>query len=328
MRYQNTRVLLTGAGGFIGSHVTEALVKAGATVRAMLHYNSRSDEGNLRYLESRIRQEIDVVFGDLNDADSVRKAVRGTTRVFHLGALIAIPYSYLHPLSFIQTNVNGTANVLNACLENGIERVVVTSTSEVYGTAISTPMNENHRLHPQSPYAASKAAADHLAESYFHSYGLPVVVLRPFNTFGPRQSTRAVIPTIMVQALRYGFVEIGATWPTRDFNFVTDVADAFVRAGVAEGVTGEVFNVGTGEEHRIAEVVDIVSDVLGLPLAIHQVSERMRPEGSEVGRLVADAAKAEACLGWRPQHTFRSALETTLAWYGTHEKIIARAHAV
>src|SRR5439155_21046992 len=200
--YSGQKLLVTGAGGFIGSHLAEELVTCGASVRAFLHYNSRGEEGNLKYIASEIRREIEIVYGDLTDADAVRKAVRGSTHVFHLGALIAIPYSYVHPFSFVQANVLGSANILNACLEVGIERLVTTSTSEVYGTAVTVPMDETHRLHPQSPYAASKASADHLAQSYARSFDLPVVIVRPFNTFGPRQSTRAVIPTIIVQALR------------------------------------------------------------------------------------------------------------------------------
>src|SRR5262249_46125407 len=200
----------------------------------------------------------------------VKKAVRGVTHVFHLGALIAIPYSYVHPFSFVQTNVVGTANVLNACVDVGVERLITTSTSEVYGTAQTTPMDETHRLHPQSPYAASKASADHLAESYAHSFDLPVVIVRPFNTFGPRQSTRAVIPTIIIQALRHGVIEIGSTRPTRDFNFVTDIAEGFVLAGVAPDATGEIFNLGTGDEHSIQEVIEAVSTLLGIELLVRE----------------------------------------------------------
>src|SRR5207237_1221417 len=236
--YTGKTVLLTGASGFIGSHLAEELVTCGASLRAFLHYNSRGEEGNLKYVASEIRREIEVVYGDLTDPDAVKKAVRGTTRVFHLGALIAIPYSYVHPFSFVQTNITGTANILNACLEAGIERLVTTSTSEVYGTAVTIPMDETHRLHPQSPYAASKASADHLAESYARSFDLPVVIVRPFNTFGPRQSTRAVIPTIIVQSIRNGSIEIGSTTPTRDFNFVKDIAHGFALAGAASDVNG------------------------------------------------------------------------------------------
>lgn len=323
MNYTGKRVLVTGASGFIGSHLTEGLVRYGASVRAFVHYSSRGDEGNLEHLASEIRHEVEVVQGDLTDNDAVRKATRGVSHVFHLGALIAIPYSYVHPFSFVQTNIIGTANILNACLDVDTERVITTSTSEVYGTAVSCPMDENHRLHPQSPYAASKASADHLAASYAKSFGLPVLTLRPFNTFGPRQSMRAVIPNIVVQALRTRSIEIGSTWPTRDFNFVKDIVSGFMLAGLADGVTDEVFNIGTGEEHSVAEVISIVSDVLGTPLVIRETAERIRPATSEVGRLIADSAKAQQWLGWTPQYTFREALEETIEWYAHHEQAIS-----
>jgi len=328
MNFIGKKLLLTGAGGFIGSHLAEELVHCGASVRAFIHYNSRGDEGNLRYLPSEIRREIEIVNGDLTDPDAVKKAVRGTTHVFHLGALIAIPYSYVHPFSFVQTNIVGTANVLNACSEAGIERLVTTSTSEVYGTAVTTPMDETHRLHPQSPYAASKASADHLAESYARSFDLPVVIVRPFNTFGPRQSTRAVIPTIIVQALRNASIEIGSTTPSRDFNFVTDIVRGFALAGFAPEATGEVFNLGTGEEYSIRDVIETVAAILGMELLVREREDRMRPAGSEVHRLLADSTKAASKLGWRPRHSFRQALEQTIHWYEMHEQHIAHAHSV
>jgi NAD dependent epimerase/dehydratase len=326
--YTGKRVLLTGASGFIGSHLAEELVTCGASVRAFLHYNSRGEEGNLRYVASEIRRQIEIVYGDLTDPDAVKKAVCGSTHVFHLGALIAIPYSYVHPFSFVQTNVVGTANILNACLEVGIERLVTTSTSEVYGTAVTIPMDENHRLHPQSPYAASKASADHLAESYARSFDLPVVIVRPFNTFGPRQSTRAVIPTIIVQALRYGAIEIGSTTPTRDFNFVKDIARGFALAGDAADGNGETFNLGTGEEHSISEVIETVSTMLGIELLVHERADRMRPISSEVQRLIADCSKAALRLGWSPRHSFPEALAQTIEWYEAHEQATAHAHTL
>jgi NAD dependent epimerase/dehydratase len=326
--YRGKKVLLTGASGFIGSHLAEELVTCGASVRAFLHYNSRGEEGNLKYVASEIRREIEVVHGDLTDHDAVKKAVRGTSHVFHLGALIAIPYSYVHPYSFVQSNIIGTANILNACVEIGVDRLVTTSTSEVYGTALTTPMDENHRLHPQSPYAASKASADHLAESYARSFDLPVVIVRPFNTFGPRQSTRAVIPTIIVQALRNGSIEIGSTSPTRDFNYVKDIAHGFALAGMASDVTGEVFNLGTGEEHSIREVIETVSTILGMELLVRERADRMRPVSSEVHRLIADSSKAALHLGWSPRYTFRQAIEQTIEWYEVYEQAIANVHTL
>ncbi len=328
MDYTGKRVLLTGASGFIGSHLAEELVTCGASVRAFLHYNSRGEEGNLKYIASEIRREIDVVYGDLTDPDAVKKAIRGVSHVFHLGALIAIPYSYVHPFSFVQTNVVGTANILNACLEIGIERLITTSTSEVYGTAVRIPMDENHRLHPQSPYAASKAAADHMIESYARSFGLPAVLVRPFNTYGPRQSTRAVIPTIIVQALRNGCVEIGSTTPTRDFNYVKDIAHGFALAGAAEDVDGEVFNLGTGEEHSVSEVIESVSTILGIELMVRETSDRMRPQSSEVHRLVADSEKAMQRLNWSPQYTFLDGLKEAVEWYEVYEQAIANIHTL
>jgi dTDP-glucose 4,6-dehydratase len=326
--YTGKTVLLTGASGFIGSHLAEELVTCGASVRAFVHYNSRGDEGNLKYLASEIRREIDVIYGDLTDPDAVKKAVRRTSHVFHLGALIAIPYSYVHPFSFVQVNINGTANVLNSRLDVGIDRLITTSTSEVYGTAVTLPMDETHRLHPQSPYAASKAGADHLAESYARSFDLPVVIVRPFNTFGPRQSTRAVIPTIVMQALRHGSVEIGATTPRRDFNFVKDIVHGFALAGTAAGVPGEVFNLGTGQELSVAEVIETVSTILEAPVLVTQRADRIRPAQSEVHRLLADSGKAAVRLGWSPQHTFREGLEQTIEWYETHEQAITHVHTL
>ena len=328
MEYTGKKVLLTGAGGFIGSHLAEQLVTCGASVRAFIHYNSRGDEGNLRYVASEIRREIDVVYGDLTDPDAVKKAVRGTTHVFHLGALIAIPYSYVHPFSFVQANVIGTSNILNACLEVGIDRLVTTSTSEVYGTAVTTPMDETHRLHPQSPYAASKASADHLVQSYCHSFKLPAVIVRPFNTFGPRQSTRAVIPTIIVQALRTGAIEIGSTSPTRDFNYVKDIARGFALAGTVPDIEGEVFNLGTGVEHSVLDVIEMVATILDIELVVAERTDRVRPDASEVHRLLADSEKATTHLGWSPRYTFREGLEEAIEWYETWEHNIAHVHAL
>ena len=328
MDYTGRKILLTGASGFIGSHLAEELVTCGASVRAFLHYNSRGDAGNLNDAPSEIRREVEVVYGDLTDPDAVTKAVRGVSCVFHLGALIAIPYSYVHPFSFVQTNVVGTANILNACLEAGVDRLVTTSTSEVYGTAVSVPMDENHRVHPQSPYAASKASADHMAESYARSFDLPVVIVRPFNTFGPRQSVRAVIPAIIVQALRHGVVEIGSTSPTRDFSYVKDIVRGFAMAGAADVEAGEVFNLGTGEERSIAEVIEMVSSILGAEFVVHERSDRMRPVSSEVHRLIADSNKAAQRLGWRPQYSFKEALEQTVEWYESCEQRMVPAHAL
>ena len=317
------KVLVTGAGGFIGSYLAELLITDGHAVRAFLHYNSRSDVGNLRYVQSDIRRSMEIIYGDLADPVAVTKAVRGTTHVFHLGALIAIPYSYIHPFSFVQTNIVGTANVLNACLELGTERLVMASTSEVYGTAVTVPMDETHRLHPQSPYAASKASADHLAQSYARSFDLPVVLVRPFNTFGPRQSMRAVIPTIIMQVLRNGSIEVGSTSPTRDFNYVTDIANGFALAGTVDSVPcdGRVFNLGSGVERSIGDVINTVSSILCWNGSTHLCSERLRPDTSEVQRLMADSKLAARELKWvHGGDRFHTNLVNTINWYDAHLK--------
>src|SRR5262245_32651514 len=248
MSLQQKRVLVTGAGGFIGSHLTEALVRSGAAVRAMVHYNGRGDWGQIGLLPRDVQEKLEVVLGDVRDRTGVRKAVEGCEIVFHLAALIGIPYSYVAPQSYVETNIVGTLNVLEACRDCGVQRLLQTSTSEVYGTAQYTPIDERHPLHAQSPYAATKIGSDQLTYSYFAAFGMPIVVVRPFNTFGPRQSTRAVIPTIITQALASSEIQLGSTTPVRDFLFVRDTAHGFMAAADAriEKVAGEVINLGTG----------------------------------------------------------------------------------
>lgn len=309
-------VLVTGAGGFIGSRLCERLVEAGARVRALVRYTSDGEAGWLD--RSAIRGEIDLRRGDLADRDSVFDAVRGADLVFHLGALIAIPYSYLAPESYVRTNMLGTLNVLQAVRELSVSRLVHTSTSEVYGSAQSVPMTEAHPLVGQSPYSATKIAADKLAESYHRSFGTPVVTLRPFNTFGPRQSARAVIPAITVQLLTGRPVRLGDTRPTRDFVYVDDTVDAFLRAGTVAGIEGLTVHTGTGRETRIGDLPAMIAQAAGLSFEVEADPARIRPVASEVERLCADASLAEARLGWRPTVSVEEGLARVVAFVRAH----------
>jgi NAD dependent epimerase/dehydratase len=312
--WSGRQVLVTGAGGFIGSHLAELLARAGANVRAFVRYTSRGDHGWLEDADPEAARAIEVFRGDLANPEAVGNAMRGCEVVFHLGALIPIPYSYRHPREFVTANVEGTLNVLEAARRDEPARIVHTSTSEVYGTAQTVPIDEEHRLHPQSPYAASKVAADQLALSFQRSFGVPVVVARPFNTYGPRQSARAVIPTIVTQALSRDVVELGATSPTRDFLYVEDTALGIVRCAEAHGVQGEVINLGTGTEVSIGQLVERVMRMLGrdVPVALDQA--RLRPQDSEVERLVADTTKAKDLLGWEPSVELDEGLQRTIDW--------------
>ncbi len=312
------RCLVTGAGGFIGSHLVEALVRSGQRVRALVHYNSAGRRGQLDDLPADVVAEVDVVAGDVTDPGCVAAAVRGCDTVFHLAALIGIPYSYRAPQSYVATNIEGTLAVLEACRAAGVARLVHTSTSEVYGSPESVPIAETHRLKPQSPYAATKAAADLVALSYHASFGLPVVVVRPFNTYGPRQSARAVIPTVITQALDAGCVRLGVTETIRDFLFVEDTARGFVAAATAPGIEGEVIQVGTGTGTPIHAVVAAVGEILGRPLVVEADPNRLRPAASEVDRLVCDAARARRLLGWSPAVDLATGLRLTIDWIRDH----------
>jgi dTDP-glucose 4,6-dehydratase len=306
------RVLVTGAGGFIGSRLCERLVEAGAEVRALVRYTSDGEAGWLD--QSAIRAQVDVRRGDLADRDSVFDAVRGTDLVFHLGALIAIPYSYLAPESYVRTNILGTLNVLQAVRELGVGRLVHTSTSEVYGSAQVVPMTEAHPLVGQSPYSASKIAADKLAESYHRSFGAPVVTLRPFNTYGPRQSARAVIPTITTQLLAERPIRLGDTRPTRDFVYVDDTVTAFIQAGTVEGIEGLTVHTGTGRETRIGDLPALIAQAAGMSFEVEEDESRMRPPASEVERLCADATLARDRLGWAPTVDIQDGLARVVAF--------------
>jgi NAD dependent epimerase/dehydratase len=280
-------VVVTGAGGFIGGHVVERLVRDGARVRAMCRYNSRNERGTLDWLEPNVLAEVEVVLGELRDVESVAAAIEGSEVVLHLGAQIAIPYSYVNPRDFLEVNVLGTLNVAQAALRHGVQRIVHTSTSEVYGTAQSVPITEVHPLEPQSPYAASKVGADKLMDSYHRSFDLPVCVLRPFNTYGPRQSARAIIPTIISQALAGSTLRLGSLHPRRDLTYVEDTAAAFVAAATSEGAVGRTIQLGTNHDVSVGDLVDMVAEVLGRELTVETDPARVRPDKSEVERLIS-----------------------------------------
>jgi NAD dependent epimerase/dehydratase len=325
--WSGRRVLVTGAGGFIGSHLAERLVGLGADVRAFFRYTSTGSLGWIEQTEAGIRSAIDPILGDLRDADAVQHAVRGTDLVFHLGALIGIPYSYANPRETYETNVTGTFNVITACRDHDVSLVVHTSTSETYGTAVYVPIDEQHQLQAQSPYSATKIAADKLAESFHHSYGLPVTTVRPFNTFGPRQSPRAVIPTIVSQALSGTTVALGHLDPTRDFTYVSDTVEGFVRAAVT-GAVGQTFNLGSGQEISIGGLVELVGETLGKQLHVEHDLRRDRPEASEVNRLVADNTRAREVLGWAPTVSLRDGLRRTVEWIGASQPLHPSAYAI
>jgi dTDP-glucose 4,6-dehydratase len=312
------RVLVTGAGGFIGSQLTETLVRNGANVRAFVRYNSRGDAGLLRQLPANVVRELDVTAGDLRDTAAIDQAVAGVDIVFHLGAIISIPYSYKHPMETAETNFMGTLNVLLACRTHGVERLVHTSTSEVYGTAQFTPMDESHPLQGQSPYSASKIGADKLVESFYRSYNLPAVTVRPFNTYGPRQSARAVIPTIITQALTGDCIRLGNLDARRDFTYVRDTVSGFLRAADAPEVLGQEVNLGTGADIAVGELAEQIIRLVGRPVTIAVESERLRPEKSEVMRLLSDNGLARRVLGWEPVYSLDEGLRETIAWIADH----------
>ncbi|MBD3609334.1 MAG: SDR family NAD(P)-dependent oxidoreductase [Gammaproteobacteria bacterium] len=314
------KVLVTGSEGFIGSHLVETLVRDGYQVRAFVLYNSFNSWGWLEDLSDDVKRQIEIVTGDVRDPLSVRMAMQGCSAVMHLAALIAIPYSYTAPTSYVDTNVTGTLNVVQAARELGIEKVIHTSTSECYGTAQFVPITEEHPLQPQSPYSASKIAADQIALSYYYSFDLPVTIIRPFNTYGPRQSARAVIPTVITQiANGVGELKLGALSPTRDFNYVKDTAQGFVAALRADKVAGEVINIGSNFEVSIGDAVSHIADIMQAEVNITTDEQRIRPEKSEVNRLWAANDKAKKMLDWQPQYGgldgFKRGLEETVQWF-------------
>ena len=314
------RVLVTGADGFIGSHVTEALIRAGYSVRAFVLYNSFNSWGWLDKCASDVRGQFEVFAGDIRDPHGVRTAMEGCDAVLHLAALIAIPYSYHSPDTYVDTNIKGTLNVLQAARSCGVQRVVHTSTSEVYGTAAFVPITEDHPLSGQSPYSASKIGADQIAFSFYSSFDTPVMILRPFNTYGPRQSARAVIPTVITQIANGRHrIQLGAVTPTRDFSFVADTTAGFLAALRVTQVVGDVINIGSGFEISIGDTAMLIADIMGVELEIDTDADRLRPPKSEVERLLARNEKAQRLLGWTPAYGgidgFRSGLERTIEWF-------------
>jgi dTDP-glucose 4,6-dehydratase len=316
VNWNGQRVLVTGAGGFIGSHLSERLVELGARVRCLVHYNALGSWGWLDH--SPRQRDLEVLAGDICDRDCIRKAMEGTQVVFHLAALIAIPYSYQAPESYVRTNVLGTLNVLQSARELEIARLVQTSTSEVYGTARYLPINEEHPLQGQSPYSASKIGADKMAEAFHRSFGLPVVTVRPFNTYGPRQSARAVIPTIITQCLGSETVRLGHLHPTRDLNFVTDTVEGFLLAASTPEAIGHTINLGSGTEISIGDLAQRIARLVGRSVRIETTAERLRPENSEVERLLADNSRARNVLGWASRVSLDEGLQQTIVWMREH----------
>lgn len=312
MDWQRKTVVVTGAGGFIGSHLAERLVSLGADVRAMVHYNALGSHGWLD--TSEYAKDMEIAAGDIADRDFVRSTLEGCDYVFHLAALIAIPYSYRAPASYVRTNIEGTLNVLQASRETQATRVLHTSTSEVYGTARYVPIDEEHPLQGQSPYSASKIGADKIAESFDRSFGVPVVTVRPFNTFGPRQSARAVIPTIITQALAGKTVRLGSLRPTRDLNFVANTVDGFVAAAEANDAVGQTINLGSGREISVGDLVEVIGKLMGRHIEVTTDQERLRPDASEVERLLASNEKARTLLHWAPKVPLEEGLSQTITW--------------
>jgi NAD dependent epimerase/dehydratase len=314
LNWNKKAVLVTGAGGFIGSHLAEQLVELGANVKAFIRYNSRNDWGLLELLHKDKLDRIEVLMGDLKDADAVRHVAKEVDIIFHLGALIAIPYSYIHPRETIETNVLGTLNVLNAAKETGVEKLVHTSTSEVYGTARYVPIDEEHLLQGQSPYSASKIGADKIAESFYCAFDLPIAIIRPFNTYGPRQSARAVIPTIITQALTKNKVFLGSLHPTRDYTYVRDVVEGFIKVAESSKSVGEVINIGSNFEISIGDLAEKIVSLTGKNAEIIADPVRVRPQDSEVERLWCDNTKAKRLLGWEPKTSLDEGLKKTVDW--------------
>jgi dTDP-glucose 4,6-dehydratase len=320
------KILVTGADGFIGSHLTESLVHNGYDVRAFVYYNSFNSWGWLDHLDRETTKSIDVFSGDVRDPYGVKRAMEGCEVVLHLAALIAIPYSYHSPESYVDTNIRGTLNILQASRELGLKKVVQTSTSEVYGTARFVPITEEHPLSAQSPYAATKIAADQLAISFYRSFDTPAAVLRPFNTYGPRQSARAVIPTVISQILGgKKAIRLGSLHPTRDFNYVEDIVRGFVAAIERDACIGEVINLGSGYEISVGQTVELIAETIGKKVDIVADDQRIRPEKSEVERLIASNAKAKQLIGWQPTYGgiegFRRGLEKTVEWFSKKKNL-------
>ncbi len=315
MDWKGKKVLVTGSEGFIGSHLVERLVELGADVTAFVLYNSFNNWGWIDSLDAGVRKQLRIVTGDVRDEKCVKLALEGRDVVFHLAALIAIPYSYSAPFSYVDTNIKGTLNILQASLDNSVGKLVHTSTSETYGTAQYVPIDEKHPLQGQSPYSASKIGADMLAESYYRSFNLPVATIRPFNTFGPRQSARAVIPTIITQVLSgVSEIKLGSLLPTRDFCYVKDTVEGFIKIAESSETIGTVTNIGTGKEISIGELANSIIRVIGRDVKVVSDDQRLRPKFSEVERLCADNTKALSITSWKPRYSLEQGLEETIEW--------------
>jgi NAD dependent epimerase/dehydratase len=318
MKWQDKQVLVTGAGGFIGSHLVDELLNKGAEVTAFVHYNARNDWGMLEGRYTDKTPNLKVIAGDVTDSLFVKKAVSEKEYVFHLAALIGIPYSYVAPESYINTNIKGTLNIMQACLDANVDRVVHTSTSEVYGTAQYTPIDEKHPLQGQSPYSASKIGADKIAESFYCSFGLPVTTIRPFNTFGPRQSTRAVIPTIITQALTSSSIKLGSLTPVRDLTYVADTVQGFIKCAENKKTVGKTVNTGSGRGVTIGELAALIIRQVNPDATIICEKERVRPDKSEVMQLICDNRCAEDLAGWKPHYSLEEGLSLTIDWMKEH----------
>lgn len=315
MDLKGKKVLVTGAEGFIGSHLTERLVELGADVTALAQYNSFNSWGWIDTFDKNVLDSIKVETGDIRELDGMNRIIKGQEVVFHLAALIAIPYSYLSPMAYVRTNVEGTVNVLEACRNHDVQKIIHTSTSETYGTALYVPIDEKHPMQGQSPYSASKIGADKMAESFYKSFNMPIATIRPFNTYGPRQSARAVIPTIISQILAgKKEIKLGSLTPTRDFNYVKDTAEAFIKIAESDKTIGEVINAGSNYEITIGDTVKKVIDIIGKDVKIICDEERIRPEKSEVNRLWADNTKIKELTGWAPNYNIDQGLAETVEW--------------
>lgn len=314
------KIFITGAGGFIGSHLAEKCVESGYKVKAFVRYNSKNNWGWLE--NSRLKDDIEFISGDIRDFDSVYDAMKGCGQVFHLAALIGIPYSYVSPLAYIKTNLEGTYNILESARKLGLSNIIITSTSETYGTAQYAPIDEKHPMVGQSPYSASKIAADQLAISYYRSFGLPVKIVRPFNTYGPRQSARAIIPTVITQILS-GKKElyVGDTSPTRDLSFVEDTVLGFLEISKTEALNGEITNIGSGKEIPIAELIEMILKIINKKITVKSQQERLRPKNSEVERLICDNRKITSSTHWKPQYDLTSGLKATIRWFEKNQHL-------
>lgn len=322
MKLEGKKVLVTGADGFIGSHLVEALLEKGCQVKAFVFYNSFNSWGWLDTLTKKQLESIEIFAGDIRDPNGVVSAMQGCEVVFHLAALIAIPFSYHSPDSYVDTNVKGTLNILQAARQLNVERVLVTSTSEVYGTAKYTPIDENHPYQGQSPYSATKIAADRLAESFYRSFQTPVVIVRPFNTYGPRQSARAVIPTVITQLLTgQNEIKLGDLTPIRDFTYVKDTAQGFIALAESDSTIGEEVNIATGEQYTVGEIAQELIAAINPSASIISDEERMRPSKSEVFHLLGDNQKMLKLTGWKPKHDMKSGLQETISWFKNHENL-------